>query len=39
MGAAVWAGLGWRGLTLLAVFLVSGSALTRLARGGDQPRT
>jgi len=39
VGAAVWAGLGWRGVTLLAVFLVSGSVLTRLARRGDLPRT
>ena len=39
VGAAVWLGLGWRGVTLLAAFLVSGSVLTRLAHGGDLPRT
>lgn len=33
VGAAVWGGLGWRGVILLFAFFVSGSVLTRLATG------
>jgi uncharacterized protein (TIGR00297 family) len=39
VGAVVTAGLGWRGLVLLVVFLVTGSVLTRRATADRQGRT
>ncbi len=39
VGGAVAVGLGWRGVTLLFAFFVSGSLLTQLARGGGGQRT
>jgi uncharacterized protein (TIGR00297 family) len=39
VGAAVWQGLGWRGLIPLSFFLLSGSLLTRLASDRSPRRT
>ncbi|MGH7530085.1 MAG: DUF92 domain-containing protein, partial [Gemmatimonadales bacterium] len=39
VGAATLIGTGWRGVALLAAFLVSGSVLTRAAEGAAARRT
>ena len=39
VGAAVMAGLGWRGVTLLLAFFVSGSLLTRWSGGAGGQRS
>jgi uncharacterized protein (TIGR00297 family) len=38
VGAAVWWGLGWRGVSVLLAFFLSGSVLTRFSTGREPQR-